>query len=115
MPGLVHTASLKARNNWTGLEGQAFETPADAHAVGSNWPQALGVRLEEGKWPPAFYLIIIRIKDVNGQVHEREGFFIVKEKKMNSAKADFVLIHATSTMLAYNDWCGANHYRGVAD
>ncbi|KAM0082291.1 hypothetical protein ACKRZS_005547 [Fusarium odoratissimum] len=99
----------------TGLKGQTFETPADAYAVGCNWPQALSIGLEEGNWPSAFYLIIIRIKDINGRMHEREGFFIVKEKSANSAKADFVLIHATSTMLAYNDWGGANHYRGIAD
>ncbi|KAK2674131.1 hypothetical protein RAB80_009115 [Fusarium oxysporum f. sp. vasinfectum] len=85
----------------TGLKGQTFGTPADAYAVGCNWPQALGLHLEEGRWPSAFYLIIIRIKGIKGRVHEREGFFIVKDKKVNSAKADFVLIHATSTMLAY--------------
>ncbi|KAJ4050788.1 hypothetical protein NW761_005584 [Fusarium oxysporum] len=85
----------------TGLKGQTFGTPADAYAVGCNWPQALGLHLEEGRWPSAFYLIIIRIKGIKGRVHEREGFFIVKDKKVNSAKPDFVLIHATSTMLAY--------------
>ncbi|KAJ4114011.1 hypothetical protein NW769_004791 [Fusarium oxysporum] len=88
----------------TGLKGQTFGTPADAYAVGCNWPQALGLHLEEGRWPSAFYLIIIRIKGIKGRVHEREGFFIVKDKKVNSAKPDFVLIHATSTMLAYAPW-----------
>ncbi|KAJ4050923.1 hypothetical protein NW756_003930 [Fusarium oxysporum] len=73
----------------TGLKGQTFGTPADAYAVGCNWPQALGLHLEEGRWPSAFYLIIIRIKGIKGRVHEREGFFIVKDKKVNSAKPDF--------------------------
>ena len=43
---------------------------------------------------------------------EREGFFLVRNP--TPAEADFVLIHATSTVLAYNDWGGANH-RGLPD
>lgn len=102
----------------TGLKGQLCDTPGDAYAVGCGWPEALSIHLEEGKWESAFYLIIIRIKEFHGRVYEREGFFIVKSKlRRTSAKdtADFVLIHATSTMLAYNDWGGANHYRGIKD
>ncbi|KAF4416000.1 hypothetical protein FACUT_12942 [Fusarium acutatum] len=40
----------------TGLKGQTFETPADAYAVGCNWPEALSLHLEVGNWPSAFYL-----------------------------------------------------------
>ena len=39
-----------------------------------------------------------------GVTIEREGFFVVKAREPEHA--DFVLIHTTSTMLAYNDWGG---------
>lgn len=102
----------------TGLPGKKCETPADAYAVGCGWPEALRIHLEPGKWESAFYLVIVRIVDSRGAIFEREGFFIVKSKDRNTGaaiSADFVLIHATSTLLAYNDWGGANHYRGIAD
>ncbi|OAX82134.1 hypothetical protein ACJ72_03517 [Emergomyces africanus] len=102
----------------TGLPGRMCDTPEDAYAVGCGWPEALSIHLEAGKWEPAYYLVIIRIQEFHGRVYEREGFFIVKDKRRKTPTADaanFVLIHATSTLLAYNDWGGANHYRGRAD
>ncbi|KAL4795057.1 hypothetical protein BDV19DRAFT_379169 [Aspergillus venezuelensis] len=102
----------------TGLPGRKCDTPPDAYATGCGWPAALQIHLEEGKWESAFYLVIIRIKEFHGRVYEREGFFIVKDRRRKTAAAndaDFVLVHATSTLLAYNDWGGANHYRGIED
>jgi hypothetical protein len=76
------------------------------------------IYLEEGRWQSAFYLVIVRIKEFHGRTYEREGFSIVKDtqrKGPNVTTADFVLVHAISTLLAYNDWGGANHYRGIPD
>jgi hypothetical protein len=90
----------------TGLPGQKCETPSDAYAVGCGWPEALRIHLEPGKWESAFYPVIVRIVDSRGVPFEREGFFVVKSKERSRSatnSADFVLIHATSTLLAYND------------
>lgn len=92
-----------------GIIGKSYPTPFNAYAIGCNWPEALSIQLDSS-WKPGFYIIIIRILAYN-RIYEREGFFIVKSK----APADFVLIHTTSTVLAYNDWGGANHYRGCPD
>lgn len=102
----------------TGLPGKVCDTPGDAYATGCGWPDALTLYLEAGKWEPAFYLVIIRITEFHGRVFEREGFFIAKSRLRATAardEGDFLLVHATSTMLAYNDWGGVNHYRGVSD
>ncbi|KAI1617146.1 hypothetical protein EDD36DRAFT_484909 [Exophiala viscosa] len=96
------------------LPGRQHPTPKDAYAVGCGWPESLSVQLDD-PWESGFYLVIIRIKNVRGRVHEREGFFVVRPDKDHATGADFVLVHATSTMLAYNDWGGANHYRGIED
>ncbi|KIW75827.1 hypothetical protein Z517_10572 [Fonsecaea pedrosoi CBS 271.37] len=96
-----------------GLPGHQHETPSDAYAVGCNWPEALSIPLDEETWSPGYYVVIIRATDRHRRIREREGFFIVKAK--NPLDADFVLIHTTCTVLAYNDWGGANHYRGLPD
>lgn len=97
-----------------GLAGANHETPTNAYAIGCGWPEAVSVLLDEG-WESGFYLVIIRIKEFHGRLYEREGFFIIRPQAQQAADADFVLVHATSTMLAYNDWGGANHYRGIPD
>ncbi|MGH3802255.1 MAG: N,N-dimethylformamidase beta subunit family domain-containing protein, partial [Pseudonocardiaceae bacterium] len=85
---------------YVGLVGKQQETPPDAYAAGCNWSESVAVTVDPS-WPSGMYLIIARIRH-EGQVIEREGFFVVKSRE--PASADLVLIHTTSTMLAYNDW-----------
>ena len=95
-----------------GIPGIAQQTPPDAYAVGCGWRDATTVVIDP-VWTSGFYLIIVRVQTDSGHVVEREGFFIVRTTIPQNA--DFLLIHATSTVLAYNDWGGANHYRGLPD
>lgn len=94
---------------YVGLPGKQQQTPADAYAVGCDWSESLAVEIDP-KWTSGMYLVLVRMLH-EGVTIEREGFFVVKAREPEHA--DFVLIHTTSTMLAYNDWGGANHYRGV--
>lgn len=96
---------------YIGLPGKQQATPADAYAVGCGWSESLAFTVASN-WSSGMYLILVRMRH-EGVVVEREGFFIVRSR--DAALADLVLIHTTSTMLAYNDWGGANHYRGVPD
>ena len=111
--GYLHrTVHLK-----TGIKGEAQHTPEDAYATGCGWKSSYSLTLDDS-WEPAFYLVVVKIKERNGRLHEREGFFVVKSRQRFSdrlADADFVVIHTSCTMLAYNDWGGANHYRGIVD
>lgn len=94
------------------IPGIVQQTPPDSYAVGCGWTDALTVTIDPA-WSPGFYLMIVRTRTADGRLVEREGFFLVRNP--TPAEADFVLIHATSTVLAYNDWGGANHYRGLPD
>jgi len=94
-----------------GLPGAAHSTPADSYAAGCGWPVALTIPVGDA-WPSGFYLIIVGITDEHGRRHEREHFFVVRSARPAARAA---LILTTSTMLAYNDWGGANAYRGLGD
>ncbi len=94
----------------SGLPGVAHRTPRDAYAVGCDWPVSVRIPVDP-QWRSGFYLVVVGI-DVDGRRHEREGFFVVRASRPAS---DVALVLTTGTLAAYNDWGGANHYRGLGD
>jgi hypothetical protein len=92
------------------LPGAAHETPIDAYARGCGWPVATTLTVSSD-WSTGFYLLVIRVER-DGEVVEREHFFVVRE---TTPAAPIVLVLSTATLLAYNDWGGANSYRGLGD
>ncbi|XVQ89618.1 N,N-dimethylformamidase beta subunit family domain-containing protein [Microbispora siamensis] len=105
---------LEPRVVWSreGMSAGRFEAPADAHAVGCGWPVGLELEIPDD-WRSGFYVVTVRAVTPSGELWEREHFFVVKAPAGRRAPAALVL--TTGTMLAYNDWGGANHYRGLGD
>jgi len=95
-----------------GLNAGFFPTPEDAYANGCGWPPAFSLTVP-GEWRSGFYLVVVRAVMPDGEPWEREHGFAVKAEP--SRRGDIALIMTTSTLLAYNDWGGANHYRGIGD
>ena len=93
-----------------GLPGLASHTPANAYAQGCGWPVGTSFVIGDD-WPTGFYLVVIRVER-DDEIVEREHFLVVKEAKPS---APYVLVLSTATLLAYNDWGGANSYRGLGD
>ncbi|MFG1955169.1 N,N-dimethylformamidase beta subunit family domain-containing protein [Micromonospora sp. NPDC048830] len=94
------------------VTAERLEAPADAFAQGCGWP--VGQTLEIPRdWAPGFYIVTVRARLTSGELWEREHFFVVKADPAHRPAAAIVV--TTSTMLAYNDWGGANHYRGMGD
>ncbi|MDI2098317.1 N,N-dimethylformamidase beta subunit family domain-containing protein [Ruicaihuangia caeni] len=94
------------------LTGVRQETPADAYAVGCGWEPTHHWSIPDDA-PAGFYLIIVRNHTPSGEVWEREHFIIVKHA--TDHRASIALILTTGTLSAYNDWGGANQYRGIGD
>jgi hypothetical protein len=93
------------------IEGSAQQTPANAYEVGCGW--AVGARIPVVEdWMSGFYLLTVSVEDGDHR-HERDHFFVVRAP--HSRRSPYVLIHTTSTQIAYNDWGGANHYRGIGE
>ena len=99
---------------WSGnsLEGTAQPTPYDAYARGCGWPAAVAIEIP-ADWKSAFYLLVIGA-DFDGRRVENEHFFVVRSPAPGQ-RTPYVFLLTTSTLTAYNDWGGANHYRGRGD
>ncbi len=92
------------------VPGRYSETPKNCFQVGCGWPVLLTLNVDP-QWESGFYLIIVRTWDGAGTVFEREHFFVVRPRP--SERRPLVLVLGTATMNAYNDWGGANLYRGL--
>lgn len=88
----------------------AVPTPNNAHIHGCGWPVALQVPVST-EWSSGFYVVIVRVRDDDGGVFEREHFFVVNPTKP-AVNSSIAFIVSTATMNAYNDWGGGNSYHG---
>jgi hypothetical protein len=91
--------------------GERHATPADAYAAGCGWPVTIEVPLP-ADWRSGFYLVRLIVDEGGARHWEREAFFVLRARPRRQRAA---LVLTTSTMIAYNDWGGANHYRGLGD
>ncbi len=96
-----------------GLAGAIRETPRDSFRVGCKWPVSLSLEVPD-TWRSGFYLLIVRARNDRGETCEREHFFVVRAENSGEQGA-IAFVLTTSTLNAYNDWGGANHYRGPED
>jgi hypothetical protein len=103
-PVLVH--------RWEHLKAVRQPTRADCYAKGCDWPVGLRWRIPL-ELDSGFHLVILRTVQPTGEIWEREHFFVVKA--LPAKRRRMALVLTTSTLLAYNDWGGANHYRGMGD
>jgi hypothetical protein len=91
-----------------GIAAKAVPTPASAHVVGCHWPVAFRLQVPE-TWRSGFYMVVVRVRDHDGAVFEREHFFVINPPK-EAPQSRIAFIVSTCTMNAYNDWGGGNSY-----
>ncbi|MEV7431407.1 N,N-dimethylformamidase beta subunit family domain-containing protein [Nocardioides sp. NPDC092400] len=87
------------------------ETPEDAYAAGCGWTPTHSWQVPED-CRSGFFLVTVRNTTPHG-TWEREHFFVVRAAA--DRRSDIALVLTTGTLSAYNDWGGANHYRGIGD
>lgn len=86
-------------------------TPINAYESGCEWPVGYAFTVKK-EWRPGLYLVIIRAEDAAGRCAESEHFIVVRASNGAGTPA-LALVLTTSTLHAYNDWGGANMYRGL--
>jgi hypothetical protein len=81
--------------------------PNDFMASGCGWPEVARWKIPAAL-PSGFYLLTARATLAGKTIRYDHGFFVVSHRPGESAP--ILLIGATGTWTAYNDWGGANHY-----
>jgi hypothetical protein len=94
----------------SGIPATASPTPANPHVVGCGWPVAHQVTVSSA-WRSGFYVVVVRVRDDDGGMFEREHFVVVKPA-VPASSTSIAFVVSTATMNAYNDWGGGNSYHG---
>jgi hypothetical protein len=94
-----------------GVLATSVSTPESAHLHGCDWPIALQVTVQNN-WRSGFYVVIVRIREEDGAIFEREHFIVVNPS-LPAKETNIAFVVSTATMNAYNDWGGGNSYHGI--
>ena len=82
------------------------ETPNDCSVMGCCWPERFRLTIPLN-WKSGVYTVTLTVPG-----HKSEHMFILKARA-NQPTAKILMILATGTWCAYNDWGGSNHYTGI--
>jgi hypothetical protein len=93
-----------------GVEAGDHATPADASTNGCGWPVAFAIDIDPA-WHSGYYEVVLEI-DVDGKTRRDLAFFVVRPR-VEAASAAILLVLATNTWHAYNDFGGRNLYTGA--
>ncbi|MGB8813980.1 MAG: N,N-dimethylformamidase beta subunit family domain-containing protein [Paracoccaceae bacterium] len=94
-PTQVHTQTIPA--------GFA-PTPADCSTTGCHWPERFALQIP-ANWQSGVYRVTLATPG-----HASDHMFVLKAAQPS---AKLLMILATGTWCAYNDWGGSNHYQGL--
>lgn len=90
------------------LPGAVQHTPADADAHGCGWAASVRVPTHSG-WPSGFYLVTLLAEADDPVRNTSYACFVVRG---GAERADALLVLATNTWNAYNNWGGRSLYTG---
>ncbi|MBM3586087.1 MAG: hypothetical protein FJX36_17325 [Alphaproteobacteria bacterium] len=93
-----------------GLAGAMHPTPEDCSESGCGWPVAYEFALPRD-WQSGGYIVRTSVRRDNQRFEHRHMF--VLRPAVPSRDARMVLVCATGTWIAYNEWGGSNHYEGI--
>jgi hypothetical protein len=96
-----------------GLPGKLHPIPEDCSVKGCDWPVALEFDIG-AHWRSGVYIVRTRCLNEGTVTDTHDHLLIVRPKPADALPGRLLLIAATSTWTAYNDWGGSNHYQGFA-
>lgn len=102
IPRMVHRESS--------LTGAFHETPEDCSVNGCNWPVAHELVLPDD-WRSGGYIVLTSVQRGDERFDHRHLFILRAGESERAAR--MVLVCATGTWIAYNEWGGSNHYEGI--
>jgi N,N-dimethylformamidase beta subunit-like, C-terminal len=94
-----------------GVAGRFHPTPEDCSVNGCNWPVALEIPLAQD-WPSGAYVVRLSATLGDGRLLTYSHIFFLRPGAGDKT-GRLLLVAATGTWTAYNDWGGSNHYEGI--
>jgi hypothetical protein len=79
-------------------------TPNQCSVTGCDWPQAFAMTIPQA-WQSGVYVVTVTVPG-----HSSQTMFVVRAPE---PRAKILMLLATGTWCAYNDWGGSNHYQGI--
>lgn len=95
----------------SGVPGAFHQTPNDCSVKGCGWPVSLEIPVG-ADWTSGGYVIELSAEGQDGSALRYDHVFLVRPGAGNK-QGRLLLVAATGTWTAYNDWGGSNHYEGV--
>lgn len=93
----------------TGLEAGDHAVPERAWERGCDWPVAMEIPTDES-WPSGFYEVTLTAEPVAGPRAVSQAFFVLRA---NAPRHRALMVLATNTYNAYNQWGGRCLYSGA--
>ncbi len=95
-----------------GVDGRWQDAPEDAAAHGCGWEESLRYDIPAGS-RSGYYEVALRAFDErDGRLAEHLCFFAVRPERKVAVHRGLLLVLATNTYNAYNDWGGPSLYTG---
>ncbi len=98
------------------IPGGFHPTPLDCSIEGCDWPVSLEFPIDDS-WASGGYVIELTARGADGARLQYDHVFLVCPPQLHgkgSRAGRVLLVAATGTWSAYNDWGGSNHYEGIA-
>lgn len=105
--GLVQETVLELK----GLVGELHPIPEECSISGCGWPVALIFAIG-AQWRSGAYIVRTQCRHEGQIADTHDHLLIVRPAPAADKSGRLLLIAATSTWTAYNDWGGSNHYQG---
>lgn len=91
------------------VDGMMQQTQENAYSAGAGWKETFRLKIPT-EWTSGVYIVRARAEIPDKGAATAEHFFVVRAAKPGE-RTNIVLMLATSSYLAYNDWAGGNMYR----
>ena len=96
----------------TGIPGSLQTTPANAYAVGCNWPVTFSFSIP-ADWRSGYYEVTLSGDGAQGKEAISHAFFVVRAAQPGR-NSSILLVLSTNTYNAYNRWGGECLYTGAS-
>ncbi len=94
------------------VKGGFFTTPEYCSVSGCDWPVTLSIAIDSS-WASGGYIVELNATATDGSPLSYDHVFFVRPDEGSDKSGRLLLVAATGTWTAYNDWGGSNHYEGI--